>query len=124
MKRTYKRRPFFDPRNLGKVVFSLFIVFIAYKILTPPSEDTLIVTSPNGSRTARLKTEFYFDHQPSYKIYIREPGQKHWDTLHYIPAYTNVPADAHHPVIQWSENSARLNFVIGGSSIWHQTFSE
>ncbi|QBG46280.1 hypothetical protein EGM51_02250 [Verrucomicrobia bacterium S94] len=124
MKRNYRKRPAFDVRNPGKVIFALFVVFIAYRILTPPSEDTLIVTSPDGSRTARLKTEFYFDHQPSYKIYFRDTDQKYWNSLYYIPAYTNMPPETHHPDLKWSENSVRLDFMLGGSSIWHHVFSE
>ncbi|WP_372795716.1 hypothetical protein [Pontiella sp.] len=124
MKRNYKKRPIFELKHLGRIVFALFVVFIAYKILTPPSEDALRSEAPDGSKTARLKTEFYFDNQPSYKIYYRESGKKVWQSLFYLPAYTNVPAAAAAPDLQWSEDSGRLDFLMNGTSIWHHTFTE
>ena len=122
MKRDYKKRPMLDLKHVGKIVFALFVIFIAYRILTPPSEETLVIDSPDGSKTARLKTEFYFDNQPSYKIYCRTADQKRWEALFYIPAFTNTPANTHNPDLQWSENSSRLDFLISGTSIWHHSF--
>ena len=124
MKRNYKKRPLFEVKHLGRIIFGLFVVFIAYKILTPPSEDSLRITSPDGSKTARLKTEFYFDNQPSYKIYYRETGSKPWQGIYYLPAYTNIPAETAEPDLAWSTDSSRLDFLMNGTSIWHHSFAE
>ena len=62
----------------GRILFGLFVIFIAYRILTPPSEVAQRADSPDGSKTARLKTEFYFDNQPSYRIhYARRPEKRY-----------------------------------------------
>ncbi|VGO22765.1 hypothetical protein [Pontiella sulfatireligans] len=122
MKRTYKKRALFDSKKLGQLVFGLFIVFIAYKILTPPSDETARIASPDGSKTARLRTFFYYDNQPSYKIYYRETGKRAWLNLLYLPAYTNTPPEATEAGIEWSADSEQLFFTINGSSIWHHAF--
>ncbi len=124
MKRNYKKRPRFETRNLGGILLTLFVIFIAFRILTPPSEDSLRITAPDGSKTARLKTEFYFDNQPSYKIYYRERGKNAWMRLYYLPAYTNVPADQAAPDLKWSPDSDRLDFLMNGTSIWHHAFAD
>lgn len=124
MKRTYKKRALFDSKRLGQFAFTLFVVFIAYKILTPPSNETVRSTSPDGSKTARLKTFFYYDKQPSYKIYYRETGKIAWLNLLYLPVYTNTPPETHQPELQWSPDSRQINFFLNGTSIWHHAFNE
>lgn len=124
MKRDYKKRPLFEPKHLGKIIFALFVVFIAYKILTPPSEEAQLIDSPDGSKTARLKTEFYFDNQPSYNIYYREAGTRAWQKIYYLAAYTNAPVEAVQPRLQWSDDSKRIDFLMNGTSIWHRSFSD
>lgn len=123
MKRVYKKRSLFDSKKLGQFAFTLFIVFIAYKILTPPSNETARIISPDGSKTARLRTFYYYDNQPSYKIYYREAGKRAWLNLLYLPAYTNAPSHAEAD-IEWSGDSDRLDFLINGTSIWHHAFSD
>ena len=121
MKRSYKKRSVFDVKRLGQFAFTLFVVFIAYKILTPPSNETARVKSPDGSKTARVRTFYYYDDQPSYKIYYRDAGKRVWLNLLYLPAYTNAPSDASAD-IEWTPNSDQLDFLINGSSIWHHVF--
>ncbi|WP_372846567.1 hypothetical protein [Pontiella sp.] len=121
MKRSYQRRSTFDFSKLGQLVFVLFVVFVAYKILTPPSNETARAQAPDGSKTARLRTFYYYDHQPSYKIYYRETGKRAWLNLLYLPAYTNAPAGTE-AGLEWSGDSERLDFLIGGTSIWHHVF--
>jgi hypothetical protein len=123
MKRTYKKRALFDLKRLGQVAFTLFIIFIAYKILTPPSHETARLTAPDGSKTARLKTFFYYNNQPSYRIYYRENGNKIWQSLFTIPAYTNIPVETAKPELQWNNNSDRIDFIMNGTSIWFHVFS-
>ena len=122
MKRNYRKRPLFEFKHIGQILFGLFVVFIAYRILTPPSKDARIVDSPDGSKTARLNTEFYFDNQPSYNIYYRAAGNRVWQKLYYLPAYTNAPVHTVTPDLQWSEDSSRLDFLMNGTSIWHHSF--
>lgn len=119
MKRTYKKQALFDKKRLGQFGFTLFVVFIAYRILTPPSDETLRITSPDGSKTARLRTFFYYDKQPSYKIYYREDGKRVWLNLLYLPVYTNTPPETHHPALQWSTDSGQIEFFLSGTSVCH-----
>jgi hypothetical protein len=124
MKRTYKKKALFDLKRLGQFCFTLFIVYIAFKILTPPSDETVRTTAPDGSKTARLRTFYYLDNQPSYKIYYRDTGKRVWQNLLYLPVYTNTPPELHHPDLQWSKTSDQIDFLINGTSIWHHAFSE
>ena len=78
MKRVYKKKTRFDPKRAGTIAFALFVLFIAYKILTPPSEELARTDAPDGTRSARLVRYFYFDNQPSYKVYARETGKVLW----------------------------------------------
>lgn len=122
MKQAYKKQTLFDSKKLGTLAFTVFVIFIAFRILTPPSNETARLSSPDGSKTVRLKTSFYYDNQPSYKIYYREAGKKAWLNLLYLPVYTNTPPEMHHPEIQWSKTSDQVDFLINGTSIWHHTF--
>lgn len=124
MKRTYKKRTALDFKRFGQLAFTLFVVFIAYKILTPPSNETARVASPDGSKSARLLTEFYFDGQPSYKIHYRETGKRIWQSLFYLPAYTNIPPERAEAALEWSNDSERIDFLMNGSSIWHHVFQK
>jgi hypothetical protein len=121
MKRTYKKPALFDFSKAGRVVFTLFIAFIAYKILTPPSKETARAQAPDGSREARLHTVYYYANQPSYKIHYRETGKHAWLSLFHLPTYTNAPPDAE-ATLEWSDDSDRLFLKLGGTSVWHHTF--
>jgi len=123
-KRIYRKQPLFDFKKLGQFAFTLFVVFVAYRILTPPSDETARIESPDGNKVARLRTEYYFDNQPSYKIDYREAGKRVWLSLLYLPAYTNAPPELHNPDIKWSPDSAALYFSLGGTSIWHHAFEQ
>ncbi len=98
------------------------MVFIAFKILTPPSEALSTIASPNGTRTARLIRYFYFDGQPSYKIHYRNQDESTWLGLFHLPAFTNIPPEQAEPSITWSEDSGRIDFLMNGTSIWHHVF--
>ena len=123
MKHVYRRKSLFDPKQLGTLFFAAFVVFIAFRILTPPSEDLDLVRSPDGTKTARLHRYFYFDNQPSYKIYYREKEKVAWLGLYHLPAYTNLPPERAKPSIEWSDDSRRLDFLMNGTSIWHHVFT-
>lgn len=122
MKRVYKKRALFDVKRLGGGAFTLFIVFIAFKILTPPNTELARSHSPDGTKTARLR-KFYYVSQPSYKVSYREADKLVWLNLLYLPSYTNVPHATASESIEWSTDSATLYFRINGTSIWSHTFS-
>lgn len=124
MKRIYHKRPFFSVTNPGAWAFTLFVIFVACKILTPPSEELIRVVSPDGSKTARLIRYFYYENQPSYKIDNRASGKAVWLNLYHLPAYTNVALASAQASIKWSDDSQRLDFLMNGTSIWHHVFGE
>ena len=123
MKRVYKQPPVLQIRQLGTVLFAVFVVFVALRILTPPSEDLQLVVSPDGTRTARLQRYYYLDEQPSYKIYWRETPKTLWQGLYHLPAYTNIPPGLAEPELAWSADSHRLDFLMNGTSVWYHVFS-
>ena len=123
MKRVYKKKFLFDPKRIGFSFFTLFIVFIAFKILTPPSTDLARINSPDGTKTARLR-KFYYTAQPSYKIYYRETGKLVWLNLLYLPSYTNVPHATVRESIEWGPDSETLDFIINDTAIWSHDFSQ
>ncbi len=124
MKRVYKKKPLFDPKKAGQICFTLFLAYIAYKILTPPSDELARIDSPDGTRSARLVRYFYYNNRPSYKVFSRETGKAFWLSQYHLPAYTNVPPEAAAPGIAWSSDSSRLDFLMNGTSIWHHVFNE
>ena len=101
--------------------FTLFIVFVAYKILTPPSIELAQVSSPDSSRTARLR-KFYYVSQPSYKIDYRTEGKLLWLNLLNHPGSTNTPPASTTESLSWSPDSETLHFKINGTSVWHHAF--
>ena len=123
MKRSYKKQSLFDSKRIGFGLFTLFIVFVAFKILTPPSMEVARIDSPDGSKTARLR-KFYYVSQPSYKIYYREADKLVWLNLLYLPSYTNTPHATAKESIEWTPDSEGLLFKINGDPIWSHTFAE
>lgn len=123
MKRRYKKQPILDRKRMGMGIFTLFIAFVAFKILTPPSAEMARINSPDRSRTARLR-KFYYVSQPSYKIDCRDAGKLVWLNLLYLPSHTNTPHATASESIEWSPDSATLYFRINGTSIWSHAFSE
>ncbi len=120
MKRTYRQQRSSGFRKLGTFLFSLFVLFVAYRILTPPKKELARISSPDGKKEARLRRIYYVS-QPSYKIDYREKGNRLWLNLLYLPSYTNVPPDAARAAIRWGPESERLYFSINGSNIWSYT---
>jgi hypothetical protein len=121
MKRSYRkhRRPDFG--KLGVIAFTLFVAFVAYTILTPPSEEVAIAVSPDGLRSAKLQ-KVYYTAQPSYKIYYRDTGKRLWLRVLHMPSYTNVPHATAVETLEWTPDSDRLLFSINGTNVWHRVF--
>jgi len=109
-------------KKAGVALFTLFLVFTAYKILTPPVTNVITATSPDGSKTARL-LKIYYVSQPSYKIFCRNTGSRQWLPLLYLSAYTNVPHQSAVESLEWSPDSQKLFFQINGTVIWHYDFT-
>ena len=124
MKREYAKPPLFEFKQLGTLVFAAFVLFMAYTILTPPSDDLSVVASPDATKEARLRRFYYYNNQPSYRIHYRESGRKMWLALYYLPVYTNMPVEQAEPSIDWSDDSQRLDFLMNGTTIWHHSFDE
>ena len=92
------------------------MAFIAYRILTPP-QNNQILNAPDGTHQARLKTFYYTQNIPSYKIYTRPTGTLLWKNQLYLPSYTTTPNPT--ASLQWTPDSQRLDLLINQSSIWH-----
>ncbi len=121
MKRNYKKKFQFDTKKIGMGLFTFFVVFVAFRIMTPPSTEMAVIESPDGSKSARLR-KFYYISQPSYKVYYRESGKNIWLNLLYLQSYTNVPHQTAVESIEWSPDSEELYFKINGTSIWSHVF--
>lgn len=121
MKQVYQGRRRFDLKRPGLGLFALFVLFIAYRILTPPNHEIATVASPDGRRIARLR-KFYYVSQPSYKVDWRESDKAVWLNLYYLSSYTNVPHQTAVESLTWSDDSAQLTFSINGTSVWHHRF--
>jgi hypothetical protein len=122
MNRYKKHRLPFDRRQLGMALFVLFLVFVAYRILTPPEEEVATAVSPDGRKVARLR-KIYYVSQPSYKVEYREIEKPLWQNLLYLPSYTNIPHRAAVEQLEWTPDSEALHFIMNGTSIWHHTFA-
>ena len=109
--------PLLNRQNVQKIGMGLFMFFIAFRILTPPSNNKYY-NAPNGTQQARLKTFYYTEGIPSYKVYTRPNGNLLWSNKLYWPAFTNTPNPVAH--LQWSSDSQRLDLLINGTSIWHR----
>ena len=109
--------PLMNRQIVQKIGMGLFMFFIAFRILTPPSNNN-VYNAPNGTQQARLKTFYYTEGIPSYKVYTRSSGTLLWKNQLYWPALTNTPNPVAH--LQWSSDSQRLDLLINGSSIWHR----
>ena len=123
MKRSYKKQSTFDTKRLGAIFFTLFIVFVAFKILTPPNHEIMRLNAPDGSKIARLR-KFYYVSQPSYKIDYREADKLIWLNLLNLPSYTNVPHATARESIQWSADSKQLYLKINDTNLWMYRFSK
>ncbi len=104
-----------------------FVLFVAFRIFTPPVKTVLVLASPDGIREARLQHVFYYSN-PGFKISVRETPPENtplftpWHTLFYLPEYTNAPAGKRDERMRWSAGSNRLYFEINGAPIWGYDF--
>jgi len=124
MKRAYRKLRKFNLHVNGfGIGLTLFIAFVAFRILTPANYELARIASPDGEKTARL-SKFYYTSQPSYKVCYRKTGQRLWHNLFYLPAYTNVPHQTATEIMEWSPDSMHLYFLIDGDLIWEHSFDD
>jgi hypothetical protein len=123
MKRIYKKHAAFDRKRIGYAVFTLFVVFVAFKILTPPTRELVRIDSPDGSMTARLRM-FHYTSEPSYKVDYREVDKVVWLNLLYLPSYTNAPHSPTQMGLEWSRNSERIYLKLDDTPIWQHAFEQ
>lgn len=116
-------------RTLGILVLMGFVLFVAFRILTPPVKTVLVVAAPDGSREARLQHVYYYS-KPGFRISVREtppdrsPVFNPWNTVFYLPEYTNAPAGEGDGRLRWSGSSSRLYFEIDGVTVWGREFRD
>ena len=106
-------------RIVGFLALMGFVLFIAFRIFTPPTELVQQITAPDGSREARLVHVYYYS-DPGYKIATRT--HRLWHTLLYLPEYTGDNAEKREAVLRWSQDSKELFFEINGKPVWSETF--
>jgi len=119
----FHKRSFFAGMSLGRAIGFLalmgFVLFIAFRIFSPPTKVVQAITSPDGSRQARLLHVFYYS-EPGYKVSVRERGL--WKTLYYLPEYPDVPLEERDEVLRWSLDSEQLIFEVNGKQVWGYNF--
>ncbi len=106
-------------RAIGFLALMGFVLFVAFRIFTPPTEVVQQITAPDGSREARLQHVFYYS-DPGYKISTR--AGRLWHTKLYLPEYRGDNTKKREAVLRWSLDSKRLFFEINGAAVWNETF--
>ncbi len=106
-------------RAIGLLILMGFVLFISFRIFTAPTKVAQVITSPDGSREARLLHVFYYS-EPGYKVAVRKGYL--WHTLFYLPEYSEVPAEDRIEKLTWSPDSKRLTFEVNGTRVWGYDF--
>lgn len=121
----FRKRTFFGGmpplRAIGFLVLMGFVLFVAFRIFTPPAKTVQILVAPDGRREARLQHIYYYS-KPGFKIAVRE--RRLWHTLFYLPEYTNAPAGELKGKLSWSLGSDKLYFDINDKPVWGYDFSQ
>jgi len=119
----FQKRSFFGGMSLGRAIGFLalmgFVLFIAFRIFSAPTKVVQILSSPDGSREARLQHVFYYS-EPGYKVAVRKGGL--WHTLFYLPEYPEVPLADREEALRWSRDSEQLIFEVNGKTVWGYDF--
>jgi len=106
-------------RAIGFLVLMGFVLFVSFRIFTPPAKTVQILSAPDGSREARFQHIYYYS-KPGFKIAVRE--RHFWHTLFYLAEYTNAPTGALNEKLRWSGDSKRLYFDINDKPVWGYDF--
>lgn len=103
-------------KAVGLLALMVFVLFVSFRIFTPPTKTVQILAAPDGSREARLQ-HVYYTSKPGYKIATRK--NRLWRTVLYLPEYTNAPPTGDlKETLRWSEDSGVLFFDINGRPVW------
>lgn len=106
-------------RAIGFLALMGFVLFVAFRIFTPPTEEIQRVTAPDGSREARLMLVYYYS-EPGYKVATRTRGL--WHTQLYLPEYKGEDSGVSEASIRWSADSKELFLEMNGRPIWSERF--
>lgn len=119
----FRRHSLFSRMPTGKMIGFLvlmgFVLFVAFRILTPPTEVVQQISAPDGSREARLVLVYYYS-DPGYKVSTRTRGL--WHTQLYLPEYKDETTIRRDASIRWSPDSEQLFLEINGKVIWSERF--
>ena len=119
----FHKRSFFGGMSLCRAIGFLalmgFVLFIAFRIFSAPEKVVLTITSPDGSREARLLHVFYYS-EPGYRVSIRR--KIGWGTLYYLAEYPDVPLKEREEILIWSHDSEQLIFEVNGKRLWGYNF--
>jgi hypothetical protein len=121
----FRKHSIFDGMSTGRAVGFLalmgFVLFVSFRILTPPTKVVQQLTAPDGSREARLMHVFYYS-DPGYKVATRTG--RFWHTHLSLPAYKDDSTPKRDAVLRWSLDSKRLYLDMNGSPIWGYDFEK
>jgi len=106
-------------RALGLMALLGFALFVSFRIFTVPSKTVQMLTSPDGSREARLQS-VYYSSDPGFKVSVRR--KLVWQTLLYLHEYTNAPAGSQTAELRWSPDSRHLYLEVAEESVWRHDF--
>ncbi len=110
-----------NSRKIGFLALMGFVLFVSFRIFTPPTQTVQVLEAPDGSRAARLQRVYYVS-DPGFKVAVRE--RRFWHTLCYIPAAANGPAAEPDEKLRWSADSKQLILEISGTPVWTHQFRD
>ena len=95
------------------------ILWIALKILVPPSWVIQQLDSPDGTRSARLLRTRYLHEN----FVVRVKAGASWRTAYLSPTITNDFRMDLGERLSWSPDSGRVYFRLNGKPVWGYDFS-
>jgi len=107
-------------RRLLQFVGVVFMLFVAYKILTPPTDVLDIKTSPDGKIVARLRAIYYLS-DPVYKIDYHQVDHWAWRNLYLRSNQLYSPSSL---TLKWEEDSKVLFLFSRRKMVWKYSFEK
>ncbi len=102
------------PRWLLTTLLALALLFVAFRILVPPSDLLQRLDSPDGERAARLLRVSYL--KSSFAVQLKDGPL--WHTAYYSPPLTNDYRVDLGERLAWSADGHVLLFRYGGRWVW------
>jgi hypothetical protein len=109
----------FVPRWIVAGLAALGVLFVALRILVPPSWIVQRLDSPDGRRSAQLLRTQYL--RQSFVVRLRETGL--WHTAFYSAPITNDFRSDLGERLAWSADSTRVFLRVGGQFVWGYDFA-